>query len=362
MLCNKFRDVLRLCLIATVPPTETPKTMTLNRTITLCYLTVWQLIRGTCIATLISSATILAAPPSTPRIQNPPAANPHPNSFDANRAFGYLKTICKFGNRMSGSRGMARQQGEIARHFTGLGAKVYYQSFDVQHPLDGTPVRMNNIVVSWHPESRQRVLIACHYDTRPYPDADRVNPRGSFVGANDGASGVALLMELGNHMQDVRGVVGVDFVFFDGEELVYGDRGKYFHGSEHFATEYRDRPPQHRYTAGVVIDMVGDRKLGIYREKSSMKLAPDVTNAVWRAAAELGVSEFIDEEKHEVNDDHLPLNKIARIPTCDIIDFDYPHWHTTRDVPAQCSGESLAKVARVLVRWIESIPGSKEHP
>jgi hypothetical protein len=319
---------------------------------------------ATFVAITVLTTAIVTSTSNCAPLEAAPAANLSPKSndsrFDADRAYGYLKAVCRFGKRPSGSTGMAQQQGLIVEHFNRLGAKVAYQSFDARHPLDGTPVRMNNIIVSWHPETRERVLIACHYDTRPYPDADRTNPRGPFIGANDGASGVAFLMELGNQMKQIRAGCGVDFVFFDSEEFIFGDRGQYFIGSEYFAKEYRDNPPAHRYTAGVVVDLIADRKLGIYREKSSMRLAPDVTNAIWRAAREAGVREFIDSEKHEVNDDHLPLNKIAGIPTCDIIDFDYPAWHTTRDIPAQCSGESLAKVARVIVRWLETLPPAKE--
>jgi len=119
--------------------------------------------------------------------------------LDARRAKSYLDKICRIGPRVSGSRGMKRQQNMIVEHFTRLGARVQYQSFDVAHPLTGRPVRMNNLIVSWNPQSKQRVLFACHYDTRPYPDRDLRNPRGIFLGANDGAIGVALFMELATY-------------------------------------------------------------------------------------------------------------------------------------------------------------------
>jgi hypothetical protein len=86
-----------------------------------------------------------------------------------------------------------------------------------------------------------------------------------------------------------------------------------------------------------------------------------VTRSVWDAAARLRVREFIPRRKHEVRDDHLPLNEIARIPTCDIIDFDYPHWHTRNDLPAACSGESIAKVGRVLLEWLPHAPGGRNR-
>ncbi len=288
-------------------------------------------------------------------------------AFDARRAFGYLMQICRIGNRASGSPGMVKQQKLIVEHFSQFPVKVSYQNFDVPHPLSGRPVRMTNIIVSWHPQARERVLIACHYDTRPFPDADRANPRGLFVGANDGASGVALLMELAHHMADLKPTYGVDFVFFDGEELIFrteerlfgrdGYAGEYFLGSKHFAKTYRDDPQRpYRYVCGVLVDMVGDRRLNLYMERKSLHYAPEVTRSLWATARELGIREFIPRRKHDIDDDHVPLNEIAGIPTCDIIDFDYPYWHTTRDLPSQCSGESLAKVGRVLLVWLTRVP------
>lgn len=273
--------------------------------------------------------------------------------FDGERAFGYLEQICSIGRRVSGSEGMTRQQQILARHFTQHEASLDFQTFQATHPLEGTPVRMANLIVSWHPASTRRILICCHYDTRPYPDRDLLRPRGLFLGANDGGSGVAVLMELAHHIRELQPAYGVDFVFFDGEELVFRRRGDYFLGSTYFAKRYRDRPPQHRYVAGVLLDMVGDRNLVIYQEKNSTQLAPQVTQSVWAAAQRAGVREFVPRVKHEVSDDHIPLNTIARIPTCDVIDFDFRYWHTTRDVPENCSAESLSKVGRVVMQWIE---------
>jgi hypothetical protein len=115
-------------------------------------------------------------------------------------------------------------------------------------------------------------------------------------------------------------------------------------------------PPKHKYVWGVVVDMVADRRLDLYMEKNSLLLAPKLTRSIWKTAGRLGVREFIPRQKHEIQDDHLPLNLTALIPTCDIIDFDYAYWHTTADVPAKCSGASLSKVARVLLTWLEEAP------
>lgn len=278
---------------------------------------------------------------------------------DGARAFGYLKDICDLGPRISGTEGMIRQRDLLETHFTQLGATVGYQEFDAVHPQTGTPVRLVNTIVSWHPERTARVLLCCHYDTRPFPDNDPVpaNRTKPFIGANDGGSGVALFMELGHHLPQLETSYGVDFVFFDAEELIYvSGRDSYFLGSTYFATQYRDAPPGHLYVCGVLVDMIGDKDLKVFKELNSMRYAPTVTDSVWDAAARAGVRDFIARRKHEVRDDHLPLNEIAKIPTCDIIDFDYPYWHTRNDLPAACSGASLAKVGRVLLEWLPRAP------
>ena len=278
-------------------------------------------------------------------------------AFNAARAIGYLEEICDIGPRVSGTEGMQKQQQLLIKHFRQFGAELRAQSFDVAHPQTGNPVRMRNLVVSWHPDARDRVLLCCHYDTRPFPDRDRFRPKGRFVGANDGASGVALFMEMAHHIKSIQPKYGVDFVFFDGEELVYKDGDKYFLGSEYFATWYRDKPPANfRYVCGVLVDMIGDKQLTLHMERNSVKMAPAVTQSIWQTAQKVGVSEFIARPNYEVRDDHIPLNQIARIPTCDIIDFDYPYWHTTRDTPRACSGGSLSKVGRVLLQWLTEVP------
>jgi hypothetical protein len=285
--------------------------------------------------------------------------------FDGERAYGYLKELCAIGPRVSGSEGMRRQQAWLKEHFEKLGGRVSLQEFTARNPLDGkTGVPMANLIVSWHPDRKERILLCAHYDTRPFPDEDRSQPQGAFIGANDGASGAALLAELGRHMPGLKGRYGVDFVLFDGEELVYDKtRDPYFLGSEHFAREYVANPPAHRYQCGVLLDMVADAQLQIYRELNSMRTLPQrqLVSDIWGIARDLGVREFINTAGYEIRDDHLALNDIARIPTIDIIDFDYPsrgqasYWHTTNDVPQNCSALSLAKVGWVIKTWLERV-------
>ncbi|MHB1033959.1 MAG: M28 family peptidase [Pirellulales bacterium] len=276
--------------------------------------------------------------------------------FDGARAYGYLKQICAIGRRPSGSPGMIAQQKVLSDHFKKLGGKVRLQPFTGRHPLDGSPVAMANLIVEWHPERKDRILLCAHYDTRPLPDRDPRNPKGTFIGANDGASGVAVLMELARAMPKLRGPFGVDFVLFDAEELVFQERGPYFLGSEHFARDYAAKPPGYRYRAGVLLDMVGDADLEIYQEINSMSWPETrpLVLGIWDVARRLGVREFIPQQKYDVRDDHMALRNLGKIPTCDLIDFDYPAWHTEADTPEQCSALSLAKVGWVLQEWLKA--------
>ncbi|MEQ8784947.1 MAG: M28 family peptidase [Pirellulaceae bacterium] len=286
-----------------------------------------------------------------------------PEGFQGDRAFSHLQAICELGPRVSGTPAMKAQRLMLAEHFRGLGAEVRLQDFPATQPLDGSTMTMTNMLVSWHPQKLQRVLLCTHFDTRPFPDRDPNEPQGEFLGANDGASGVALLMELGRHISRIDCRYGIDFVFFDGEELVYNERfDPYFLGSKHFARSYVNNDEGVTYQYGVLLDMVGDAQLQIYFEKNSFEKARPLTTSIWDAARRAGVAEFIPRVRHEVNDDHLPLNDIARIPTCDIIDFDYPregvprpYWHTRADTPQNCSGQSLAKVGRVLIEWLKTV-------
>jgi len=284
-----------------------------------------------------------------------------PPRFSGERAFGHLEAIAKLGPRPSGSAAMEQQRALLAAHFRAAGGTVTAQPFQIRDRRSGQPVRMENLVVEWHPERKDRVLLGAHYDTRPLPDRDPVDPRGVFVGANDGASGVAVLMELAAAMPALAGPVGVDFVLFDGEEYVFAPRDPYCLGSNFFAREYaagrQPGGPKHAYRCGVVLDMVADRDLEIWQEQHSATW-PDtrpVVEAIWDVAARMRVRQFVARPKHTVEDDHVPLRMIGRIPTCDVIDFDYPQWHTTQDTPEHCSAESLEAVGSVMLQWLREL-------
>lgn len=278
--------------------------------------------------------------------------------FSGDRAMAHLESIVALGPRVSGSAGIEKHREQAIAHFRAAGATVTRQGFQIRDRRTGKPVAMENVVVEWHPEREERILLGAHYDTRPFPDRDPTDPRGTFVGANDGASGVAALMELAGAMPGLAGPVGVDFVLFDGEEYVFGPRDPYFLGSTHFARQYvagrKSGAVAHRYRAGLVLDMVADADLAIWQEVNSLTW-PDtrpVVEELWGVAARLGVRQFVPRPRHTVEDDHVPLRNIARIPTADVIDFDYPAWHTTRDTADACSAESLGAVGRVVLEWL----------
>jgi len=282
------------------------------------------------------------------------------NPFDGVRAFRYLEELCDLGPRYSGSSGMQKQQELLVEHFKKLGGQVSLQEFRAKNPLGGT-VDMANIIVQWHPDREERILLAAHYDTRPLPDQDP-NPiareKGVFLGANDGASGTAVLMELAHLMPNLDSKFGVDFVLFDGEELVYQQgRDPYCLGSTWFARQYAAKPPGHKYRWGVLLDMVGDQTLSLYYERQSYvwRDTRPVAVSIWETAKRLGVDEFIPRVGDQVIDDHVPLRNVAKIPTIDIIDFQYPAWHTEADTPRQCSSTSLAKVGWVVYEWLRTV-------
>ncbi len=285
-------------------------------------------------------------------------------AFDGEAAYATLKAVVALGPRITGSEAMAKQQAMLQTHFESLGGTVWFHTFPINHPLSGRKITVKNMIVTWHPERRERIMLCAHYDTRPQADKDPKFPKGKFHGANDNASGVGLLFELGRHMPAIEAEFGVDFVFFDAEEFVFdAKRDPLLVGSTGFANSYAATDPKARkfsYQCAVLVDMIGDAHLDLYWEKNSVQAAEDIVREIWSVAAELQVVEFRPEIRHEIRDDHLPLINIAKIPSVDIIDFDFPtinskneYWHTQKDIPENCSADSLFKVGSVLLEWIK---------
>ncbi len=290
------------------------------------------------------------------RVNQGQEAKPVP--FDGKRAMRYLQSICDLGPRISGSAAMRKQQQLIKKHFEEFGAKITYQAFEAEQNSVRGKVEMTNIIVSFQPEKKRRVIICSHYDTRPIADQEP-DPRDwkkPFVSANDGGSGVALMMEMGNHMKGLKTNVGVDFVIFDGEEYIFrpdgANRDRYFIGSEHFAQTWRQTKDRVDYSAAILLDMIAGNKLRLPVEINSHRRYPKLCEEVWGVARELNAKAFKWERGHEVQDDHIELQKVG-IPAIDIIDFDYDHWHRLSDTPANCSAASFEQVAGVLSVWLQ---------
>jgi glutaminyl-peptide cyclotransferase len=282
-----------------------------------------------------------------------------PAAFDAKRAYGYLQALCKIGPRISGSDGMKKQQQMLEKHFKEQGGKIDWQRFTAVQKSDPRreKVPMANLIVSWHPERERRVILCSHYDTRPIADQekDARDWRKPFVSANDGGSGVALLMELAHHIKDMKTHVGVDFVIFDGEEYILEEGDEYFFGSKHFGREYRSSRGKLYYGAAILLDMVGGKKPYFPIDPYSWEHASELVRIVWTIARQQKCSAFDDEAfGPNMLDDHVPLNQ-SGIPAIDIIDAKYPHWHKLSDTPANCSGESMEQVAKVLSVWLQKV-------
>jgi hypothetical protein len=284
--------------------------------------------------------------------------------FDPERALKYLKQLCDIGPRISGTDGMKKQQELIEAHFKKLGATVTRQEFKARQKSRKNETNFVNLIISWHPDKERRVLLCSHYDTRPIADqeANPANWNKPFVSANDGTSGVAFMMELGNHMKDLKCEFGVDFVLFDGEEYVFetdrvgGGGDRYFIGSEYFADDYKKTKGKrkHRYDAGVLFDLFAGKGANLKVELHSFDSAKELVEQIWGVAKAVGAKSFQYERGWEVLDDHIALNKVG-IPTVDVIDFDYPHWHKLSDTPDKVDGAQLAEVSKVITTWLQKI-------
>lgn len=281
--------------------------------------------------------------------------------FDGERAVKHVKELCDIGPRISGSDGIKKQIELLVKHFEDAGGKVTKQEFQGTQK-NRKAVGMTNLVVSWFPERKQRVILCTHYDTRPLADqeANKNNWNKPFVSANDGTSGVAFLMELARHMKDLPTGVGVDFVMFDGEEYVFGDDDDYFLGSRHFAAEYKkaEKTRGFTYTAGVLFDLCFHAGAGLRVEGHSWQGAKQLVADLWGIAEKRKAKSFVYERGfrrgESVLDDHLALLEVG-IPAVDIIDFDYADWHKLSDTPDKISPKQMTEVAGVIVEWLSGL-------
>lgn len=276
--------------------------------------------------------------------------------FDHDRAFEYLLAQVEFGPRNPGSPGHQQCLQYLTMELQRYADAVNLQSF--RHTgYEGRSYQLTNIIASFNLESTDRILLGAHWDTRPRADRDPDPTRRDepILGANDGASGVAVLLEMARMFHTTPPPIGVDIILFDGEDYgIEGDLDNYSIGAKYFV---RNKPDGYRPRFGIVVDMVGDKEARFPREEHSRRYAPWVVDLIWNTARRLNVPEFRDRNGPPIYDDHVPLNE-GGIPTAliidsDLIGYDGPderrrYWHTTMDTPEQCSPESLGAVGRVL--------------
>lgn len=281
---------------------------------------------------------------------------PGVSAFNGERSFSFLVSQVEFGPRVPGTEGSRKAQDFIAQKLREAGAQVLRQDFSVTYR--GKTYQMANIIGIVKGKSERKVLLCAHYDTRPVADQDPnpANRDKPIPGANDGASGVAVLLEIAQVLKDYRPPRTVVFVFFDGEDLGDVEDGGMFFGSKHFARNLTVDGVNLKAEMGVLLDMVGDRDFKSNDEWYSRLYALQVVSGLIQAAQKLGYSRyFFQPPTLTVLDDHVPLNEIAGIPTANIIDFDYPYWHTLQDTPDKCSPQTLAIVGKTVLQWLMSL-------
>lgn len=285
---------------------------------------------------------------------------PAPPEFSGDRAFSWLERQVELGSREPGSPGNRRLRELILSTARDLGFNATTSCFEETDPLSGDPVEICNIVVTvtgtgTAPESR--LWLGAHFDTRPIADRDPDPTRRAepVPGANDGASGTAVLMHLMEVLQVAAPPTDVNLIFFDGEDSgAAGDPGGFCLGSKHLAASWQEfgSPLQGPPPRGLILlDMVGEAGVAIPMEGYSRQYAPAWTDAVFARAAELNLTALVSEPGRPVYDDHVPF-LAAGIPAVDLIDFDYPQWHTTADLPAACAPASLGQVGTLLLDLI----------
>jgi len=271
--------------------------------------------------------------------------------FDGQEAWELVRTQCDFGPRNPGSTGHRKCLEWLEAELRACGAVVRRQPFSYTLPGSRTPLSMCNLVASFRPESPRRVLLAAHWDTRPWADLDPDSTRrqSPILGANDGASGVAVLLQLARHFKANPPPQGIDLAFFDGEDLgTATNPDGFFRGSREYGRRALGQPPPEH---AVLLDMVGDADLLFYIEGNSYEAVPEQVRWFWEGAKRVAPAFFVEQIGYYVQDDHLPLIA-AGIPCMVLIDFHYPPWHTHADTPDKVSPASLQVVGDVLIHLL----------
>lgn len=256
--------------------------------------------------------------------------------FNSDSAYAFIQAQVDFGPRVPNTNAHVQCGDYLVKKLEEFGAEVIEQEFTAT-AFSGENLALRNIIGSINPAAKKRILLAAHWDTRPFADKDVVDQDKPIDGANDGASGVGVLLEIARAAQTIElGKVGIDIIFFDGED--YGERedikmeipeydasGRMMTywclGSQHWSKNLHK--PKYRAYYGILLDMVGARGSTFYMEGASMQFAPKIVKKVWVAAHDLGHGSYFPKRTASgVTDDHIFVNRDAKIPMIDIIHYD----------------------------------------
>ncbi|MDQ3070680.1 MAG: DUF4910 domain-containing protein [Acidobacteriota bacterium] len=296
---------------------------------------------------LLSAVACAEASPRVPEQAAGPAA-PAPSQagtateVDGDRAFNDLKQIVAIGPRSAGSPGIRQTRAYVTREMSAIGLTVQEQTFMATTPVG--QVAMSNLIVTLPGKRADRILITGHYDTKP--DTGFV-----FVGANDGGSSTALLIELARVLKNRPREFTYELVFFDGEEA-WGDwnSGNTW-GSRHYVDAAKKAGSLTTVKAMILLDMIGERNVQLRQDTNSTRWLNDI---FWRAAGRLGHTRTFVADMTAVEDDHIPFMN-AGVPSIDLIDLDYPAWHTAEDTLDKTDARSLKIVGDVVVAALPDV-------
>lgn len=266
-------------------------------------------------------------------------------TFDSNRAWEHLRQLVSLGPRPAGSPAIERSREYIKSQLAAAGVAVAEQPWDAETPAGR--VHMVNLVATIPGTRKDRLVIAGHYDTKLFREF-------RFVGANDGGTSAAFLIELARVLKARRNALTIELLFLDGEEAVVEWRGNdHTYGSRHYVEAARREGSLATLKALILVDMIGDRDLKFKRDLNSTSWLVDL---VWAAADKQKLSAYFGPDHTQIEDDHLPFVQ-AGIPSVDIIDLEYPPWHTANDTLDAVSARSLQIVGDVILAALPSIEG-----
>lgn len=285
--------------------------------------------------------------------------------FNADSAYNYVKAQVDFGPRVPNTKAHVECGEYLASELKRFGAKVYNQYADLV-AYDGTLLKARNIIGEYNPEAKKRVILFAHWDSRPYADCDEEKHHHTAIdGANDGASGVGVLLEIARQIQKQSPAIGIDIAFFDAEDYGIPEfyQGNYKADTWCLGSQYWGRIPHvsnYKARYGILLDMVGGKNATFYYEGYSQRTANNVMKKIWNAAHELGYGNiFIKEKGGEITDDHIYVNRYRQIPCVDIIHYDInsntgfnPTWHTIDDTMDNIDRTTLQAVGQTVLQVI----------